>query len=287
MEFKPKLSLIIGEETISFKFFEALDVVSQTRSQREAAKILGISHAVLNRRIKETEEKLDMELVVSSGAGSELTEAGLKILKQYHYLIKRLTNHEKPVICGGYISAGLVEVLASEYGLDAMIYETEDESALELFDMGMVDILTLDDPVKAFMRDLDFIPLARDHLVLVSPSDESISDLSQLEGKKFVEITGSAQRLAWNTMDNEGVDYKIVKLLKSPYEAFKIVKNSPDLYTFLNNSFTNGSDVLKEDTSHILTMVLYNPDDERLQGFVDYVNGRGSKLIKELGFKQF
>ncbi len=287
MKFKPKLSLIIKGETLSFKFFEALDVVSQTRSQREAAKILGISHAVLNRRIKETENKLDMELVNSTGAGSELTESGLEILKQYHYLMKRLDTHEKPVICGGYISTGLVEVLASEYGLDALVYQTEDESALYLYDMGMVDILTLDDPVKAFMRELDFIPLARDHLVLVSPSDEDIGDLSELEGKKFVETTGSAQRLAWNTMDNEGVDYKIVKLLKSPYEALKIVKNSQDLYTFLNNSFTNGSDVLKEDTSHILTMVIYDPENEKLKGFVDYVGGRGRKLIKELGFKNF
>jgi len=137
------------------------------------------------------------------------------------------------VICGGYISAGLLEVLASEYGLDALVYQTEDESALHLYDMGLVDILTLDDPVKAFMRDMDFIPMARDHLVLVSPSDEDIMDLSQLEGKKFVEVTGSAQRLAWNTMDNEEIDYKIVRVLKSPYEALKIVKNSQDLYTSL------------------------------------------------------
>lgn len=287
MKFKPKLSLIIKEETLSFKFFESLDVVSQTRSQREAAKILGISHAVLNRRIKDTEKKLDIELVISTGAGSQLTEDGLELLKQYHYLMRRLTTHEKPVICGGYISAGLLEVLASEYGLDALVYQTEDESALYLYDMGMVDILTLDDPVKAFMRDLDFIPLARDHLVLVSPSDEDIEDLSELEGKKFLEITGSAQRLAWNTMDNERIDYKISKVLKSPYQALKIVKNSQDLYTFLNNSFTNGSDVLKEDTSHILTMVLYNPEDEKFKGFVDYINGRGRKLIKELGFQKF
>ncbi|MEN6592321.1 MAG: LysR family transcriptional regulator, partial [Methanobacterium sp.] len=149
------------------------------------------------------------------------------------------------------------------------------------------DILTLDDPVKAFMRDMDFIPMARDHLVLVSPSDEDIMDLSQLEGKKFVEVTGSAQRLAWNTMDNEEIDYKIVNVLKSPYEALKIVKNSQDLYTFLNNSFTNGSDVLKEDTSHILTIVLYNPEDEKFKGFIDYVSGRGRKLIQELGFGKF
>lgn len=285
MEIKPKISLIIGGETLSFKFFETLDTVTKTNSQREAAKILGISHAVINRRIIEAEKKLNMNLVISSGAGSQITAEGLKLLKQYHQLIKRFNTQEKSIICGGYISSGLLEVLTSQYGLDVIIYQSEDDSALHLFEMGLVDILTLDDPVKAFMRDMDFIPIAQDHLVLVTPSGEDIMDLSELEGKKFVEVTGSAQRLAWNTMDNEEIDYKIVNVLKSPYEALKMVKNSQDLYTFLNKSFTSGSDVLKEDTNHILTMVLYNPDDEKFNGFIDYIGGRGRKLIKELGFR--
>jgi len=94
MKIKPRLSLIIGGETLSFKFFETLDIVSQTRSQREAAKILGISHAVLNRRILDAEKKLNMNLVKSTGAGSQLTEDGLNLLKQYHQLTKRLDIHE-------------------------------------------------------------------------------------------------------------------------------------------------------------------------------------------------
>ena len=44
--------------------------------------------------------------------------------------------------------------------IDATIYRTDDESALELAREDMVDILTLDDPVRAFMYDLDFIPIA-------------------------------------------------------------------------------------------------------------------------------
>lgn len=285
MKFKPKLSLIIKDETLSFKFFESLDVVFQTRSQREAAKILGISHAVLNRRIKNVEEKVGIKLVITTATGSILTDEGLEILNQYHYLMRRFTKHEKPVICGGYISTGLLEVLASEYGFDAVIYQTEDESALQLYDMGMVDILSLDDPVRAFMRDLDFIPLARDHLVLLSSSHELVKDLSELDGQKFVEISGSAQRLAWNTLDNLGVNYKIVKVLKSPCEALKMVKNSKNLYTFLNKSFIAGSEILKDDTSHLLSIVINDQDDEKLKGFIDYINGRGQEIIKELGFK--
>ncbi|MCE5213880.1 MAG: LysR family transcriptional regulator [Methanobacterium sp.] len=285
MKFKPKLSLVITDKIVSFRFFEALDTIARTRSQREAAKVLGISHAVLNRRIRETEDNLNIKIVITTAKGSEITDDGLKILKQYHYLMKRLSTHDKPVICGGYISAGLLEVLTVEFGLDALVYQTDDESALYLYDRGMVDILTLDDPVKAFMRDLDFIPLARDHLVLVSSSDEIIQDLSELEGKNFLEISGSAQRLAWNTLDNNEINYKIVKLLKSPYEALKMVKNSDNLYTFINNSLTSGCDLLKDDTNHLLTLVLFDQENEELNDLIEFIRGRGRKIIKELGFK--
>ena len=53
-----------------------LECVSKTWSQREAAKKLGISHSVLNRRIKESEEKFGLRLVETTGAGSGLTENG-------------------------------------------------------------------------------------------------------------------------------------------------------------------------------------------------------------------
>ena len=255
MEYKPKLSLFIHENILNYKFFEALDCVAQTWSQREASKKLGISHAVLNRRIKDAEDKLGFRLVETTGAGSKITGDGLEILQQYRKLINRLKKRETPVLCGGYISAGIMEALIMEYGLDILIYQTDDESALYLADMDMIDILTLDDPVKAFMRDLDFIPVAYDHLVLVSPIEETIININELEGKKFVEILGSSQRLAWNTLDNLNIDYEIVKLLKSPSSALKAVKNSEDLYTFLNSSFTNGSDVLKNETKHLITMV--------------------------------
>lgn len=286
MDYKPQLSLVVDGHVLDFKFFEALEGVSQTWSQRETSKRLGISHAVLNRRIKHAEEKLGIKLVNTSGAGSQLTETGLEILHKYRSRMKRLEKRGKPVICGGYISTGLMEVLASEYGLNALVYHTDDESALYLADMDMVDILALDDPVKAFMRDLDFIPIARDHLVLVSPSDEIVDSLNELDGKNFVEIPGSIQRLAWNTLDNHGIDYKIIKTSKSPFEALNTVKNSEDLYTFLNRSFTSGSDIIKEETNHLIILVQLNQEDDDLKRFLEFIPGRGRKIIKELGFEK-
>jgi molybdenum-dependent DNA-binding transcriptional regulator ModE len=284
MKYDPKLNMVINGHEFSYKIFETLDCVSKTWSQREAAKILGISHSVLNRRIKESEEKFGIKLVETTGAGSGLTENGHKILNKYGKYLKRLEDRKKPVICGGYISAGLMEVLADEYLIDVTIYSTDDESALELARKDLVDILTLDDPVRAFMYDLDFTPVAYDYLVLVSNNDASITSIADLNGKDYLEIPGSSQRLAWNTMDNMNIDYQIVELVKSPYNALKIIKNDNELYTFLNNSFAEGSDILKDDTMHLLTMVLCNSENSVLKGFIDFITGSGQKIIEKQGF---
>ncbi len=284
MKFEPKLNMIIDGHEFSYKIFETLVCLSKTWSQREAAKRLGISHSVLNRRIKESEEKFGFRLVETTGAGSGLTDEGFKILSKYERYLKRLENNEKPVICGGYISAGLIEVLADEYSIDATIYRTDDESALRLAQMGMVDILTLDDPVRAFMYDLNFTPVAYDYLVLVTDNNTSINSIGDLNGKNFLEVPGSSQRLAWNTMDNMKIDYRIVELVKSPYNAIKIIHKNKELFTFLNNSFSYGSDILKDDTKHLITLVLCNNENNLLKEFVDYITDDGQDTIENQGF---
>lgn len=284
MNFKPKLNMIIDGHEFSYKLFETLICLSKTWSQREAAKRLGISHSVLNRRIRESEEKFGFRLVETTGAGSGLTDEGFKILNKYKRYLKRLEDRAKPVICGGYVSAGLIEVLADEYSIDATIYRTDDESALKLAQMGMVDILTLDDPFRAFMHDLDFTPVAYDYLVLVTNNDAPINSIDDLNGKNFLEVPGSSQRLAWNTMDNMKIDYKIDELVKSPYNAIKIICKNKKLFTFLNKSFSYGSDILKEDTKHLITLVLCNNEDNLLKDFVDYITNDGQKTVENQGF---
>lgn len=284
MKYYPKLNMVIDGQEFSYKIFETLKCVSKTWSQREAAKRLGISHSVLNRRIKESEEKFGTLLVETTGAGSGLTEKGYEILNNYERYMKRLEDRKKPVICGGHISASLMEVLADEYSIDTTIYLTDDESAIELARRDMVDILTLDDPVRAFMYDLDIIPIAFDYLVLVSNNDTPVNRISDLNGKNFLEIPNSSQRLAWNTMDNLKIDYQIVELAKSSQNALKTVQKDEELYTFLNNSFYEGSDILKDETKHLISLVLCNDKDTYLNGFIDFVTSDAQDIIEKNGF---
>jgi DNA-binding transcriptional LysR family regulator len=173
-----------------------LETISKTWSQREAAKSLGVSHAVLNRRIRDAEHKLGFKLVYTTGSGSELTPQAISILDKYHQYQKRLQEETSPVICGGPISSGLIDVLSHHYGLKTVIISTDDFNALKMAERGLVDVLLLDDPVHAFMHDLNFTPIARDHLVLVSGTLEQPESVQELDGREFIEIPHSAQRLA-------------------------------------------------------------------------------------------
>ena len=284
MNYDPKLGMVIDGQEFSYKIFETLECIAKTYSQREAAKKLGVSHSVLNRRIKESEEKINAKLVETTGAGSGLTENGRELLNKYESLMKRLEQRKKPVICGGYISTGLIESLVEEYDLNVTMLRTNDISALELSDKDMVDILTLDDPVTAFIYDLDIIPIAYDHLVLVG--DANVTAISDLNGMDFVEIPNSSQRLAWNTLDNMGIDYNIVQTARSPRTALKAVKSSSELFTFLNHSYTEGSDIIKNETKHIIGIVLLNKTNESLKNFVEFVVGEAQQTVENNGFSR-
>jgi DNA-binding transcriptional LysR family regulator len=289
IKFNPTLNLEINDVKFTYRLFDALEKISQTWSQREAAKNLKISHTVLNRRIRNAEDKLGFKLVYTTGTGSELTPQAVLILEKYQEYQERLKERSIPFTCGGPISTGLIDVLSKHYGLETVISSVDDLSALKMAKKGLVDILLLDDPVHALMNDLDFTPIARDHLVLVSGCDEQPETVKELNGSKFVEIPLSAQRLAWNTLDHLRIDYKIVEVCNSPINTLKMVYEEDGLLTFLNKSYisgiTTGSNLLAEDTMHIISMVLPN-SNPKLEDFLEFIVGRGQKLIDKWGFER-
>jgi molybdenum-dependent DNA-binding transcriptional regulator ModE len=287
MDYYPRVSLEIEGHIFSYKLFEALKLVSKTYSQRKAAEALGISHAVLNRRINEAESKLGYKLVMGTGAGSILTNEGQKILSEHEKYMKRLKKHDKVIICGGYISSTLLETIALEYGLDFVVYKTGDKNALYLAGMDMVDILTLDDPVNAFLNNLDFIPIAYDYLVLYSSYSQESYELEDLNGKNFLEVLDSPQRLAWNTLDDHNIQYNLTEEVKSPYDAFRFIRDNSEFHTFLSRTLVEGSEILKNETRHIISSVICNKEDNRINKFLDYIlSYKGQEIVKRNGFER-
>ena len=277
------ISLEIDGEVYDYKLYQSLESLSQTRSQRKSAKELNISHTVFNRRLLKAEAKLGIKITRKEGNGSYLTEDGLGLLEEFRKYMIQIERTPNINIAGGHISTGLLESIATPFNTN--IYSSNDNDAFELAKRGAVDILTLDDPLIAYERDINFMPIAYDYLVLVAnPKSRNIESISDLEGLDFVNVKGSAQRLAWNSLDHYDIEYNLKENVNSQFDAFKMVRNSEDLYTFLNASYFKGNELLKYDTQHVISVIKVNDDNSEVDDYIRFLLNDGQKAIENEGF---
>ena len=285
MKFESKglISIEIDGKVYDYKLYQSLESLARTQSQRKSAKELGISHTVFNRRLLKAEDKLGVKITRKVGNGTLLTPDGDALLEEFKKYMIQIEKTPNINIAGGHISTGLLESIHTPFNTN--IYSSSDEDAFELAKRGAVDILTLDDPLIAYERDINFMPIAYDYLVLVSsPESKSIESISDLEGLDFVNVNGSAQRLAWNSLNHYDIEYNIKESVNSQFDAFKIVRNSKNLYTFLNASYFKGNDLLKYDTQHVISVIKVNEDKAEVDEYVRFLINDGQRLIEQQGF---
>ncbi|WP_458402585.1 helix-turn-helix domain-containing protein [Methanobrevibacter sp.] len=278
------ISLEINGEIFDYKLYQSLESLSRTKSQRQSAKELNISHTVFNRRLLKAEEKLGVKITQKVGNGTLLTKEGLQLLEEFQKYSIKIEKTNNINIAGGHISSGLLDSIRNPFNTN--IYSSSDRDAFELARRGAVDILTLDDPLIAYERDIDFTPIAYDYLVLISSPDcGKIEGINDLNGLDFVNVTGSAQRLAWTSLKHYDIDYNIKYKLNSQFDAFKLVRNSENLHCFLNASYFKGNELLKFDTRHVISLIKVNEDKPAVDEFIDYVLTEGREDIKNQGFE--
>ena len=106
-----------------------------------------------------------------------------------------------------------------------------------------------------------------------------------MNGLNFVNVTGSAQRLAWSTLKHYDIDYNIKYKVNSQFDAFKLVRNSKNLNCFLNASYFKGNELLKFDTRHVISVVKVNEDKDEVDEFIEYLLNAGQKEIENQGFE--
>ena len=285
MKFKSKglISLDIDGKVYDYKLFKSLESLSKTKSQRKSAKELNISHTVFNRRLLKAEEKLGLKLTQKVGNGTFLTQDGLNLLDEFRKYQIQIEKTNNINIAGGHISSGLLESISRPYNIN--VYSSNDRDAFELAKRGAVDILTLDDPLLADELNIDFTPIAYDYLVLISsPNAEEIKSINDLEGLEFINVEGSAQRLAWSSLEHYDIDYSLKYTVNSQFDAFKLVKNSDNLHSFLNASYFNGNDILKFDTRHVISLIKVNEDKPEVDEYIEFLLNDGQKEIEKQGF---
>lgn len=290
MKFGKKLNFEFDGNVYDYKLFDTLKAIKENSSQRRAAKELGISHAVLNRRIITAEEKFSKELVRVSNRGSFLTGFAKTLLDEYESYERRLVDDDVWTVAGGFVSCEFIKQLSMAYQLDNIRFlQCDMDTAFEYANMGLVDILAFDDPVQAYIFDLEPIPLARDSLMLLSGEPTFFSTLTDLNGLDFVEVDGSSQRLAWTTLANNDLDFDIVKTVKSFNEAIKLVEENENLYTFINKSMAyrcqNVNDVISEHTRHIIS-ALNVKNSVDVESFLNFASHKAQKLTLSYGFEQ-
>ena len=285
MKFKSKglISLDIDGKVYDYKLFKSLESLSKTKSQRKSAKELNISHTVFNRRLLKAEEKLGLKLTQKVGNGTFLTQDGLNLLDEFRKYQIQIEKTNNINIAGGHISSGLLESISRPYNIN--VYSSNDRDAFELAKRGAVDILTLDDPLLAYELNIDFTPIAYDYLVLISsPNAEEIKSINDLEGLEFINVEGSAQRLAWSSLEHYDIDDSLKYTVNSQFDAFKLVKNSDNLHSFLNASYFNGNDILKFDTRHVISLIKVNEDKPEVDEYIEFLLNDGQKEIEKQGF---
>jgi hypothetical protein len=192
-------------------------------------------------------------------------------------------------MAGGFISCEFIRELSIAYQLDNIkILQTDMETAFDLANRGFVDILGFDDPVQAYIYDLEPVPLGRDKLMLLTHGNERFNNINDLNGLNFVEVEDSAQRLAWTTLANNDLDFNIVKTVKSFHEAIRTVEQDENVYTFINNSISytslNTSDVLSEYTQHIIS-ALNVKNSVDVESFLNFASHSAQKLTVKFGFE--
>ncbi|MEE1129630.1 MAG: LysR family transcriptional regulator [Methanobrevibacter sp.] len=285
MKFKSNglISLEIDGKIYDHKLFESLESLAKTRSQRQSAKELNISHTVFNRRLLKAEEKLGIKITKKVGNGTLLTEEGIDLLNEFRKYQIQIQKTSNINIAGGHISSGLLESINHPFNIN--VYSSSDKDAFELAKRGAVDILTLDDPLIAYELNIDFTPIAYDYLVLISsPKAEEIKSINDLEGLEFVNVEGSAQRLAWNSLKHYDIDYQLKTTVNSQFDAFKLVKKSENLHSFLNASYFKGNEILKFDTRHVISLIKVNEDKPQVDEYIEFLLNDGQKLIENQGF---
>ena len=283
LESRGLISLEINGEIYGYKLYQSLESLNRTHSQRKSAKELNISHTVFNRRILKAENQFGIKLTEKKGNGSVLTDDGTRLLEEYRKYLIQIAEPDNINIAGGHISSSLLESIDLPFNIN--VYSSTDENAFKLARRGVVDLLTLDDPLIAYERDINFIPIAYDHLVLISsPDADEVRSIKDLDNLNFVKVAGSAQRLAWNSLEHYDLKYNIEYEVNSQFDAFKLVKNSENLHSFLNASFFNGNDILKFDTRHVISLVKVNDDDPKTDDFINYLLTKAQKDIEKQGF---
>ena len=184
---------------------------------------------------------------------------------------KRVSKH--PFIACGFISGELGKILFDDILISSF------DNILKLYEMDLTSIVGIDDPYWSF-RLGEPIPIAYDHFIMAYKENFNV--------KNLIGIRYSPQRIVWNILKNQNVDFKITKVVKNPFYAIDLIEDGYSL--FLNESFAKyikkdyviEKPYFYEKTKHTLNFIASNEEHEKL---INHVVNKKKKEIESRGFE--
>jgi molybdenum-dependent DNA-binding transcriptional regulator ModE len=219
-EIEPVLYFKKDKALITQRELDILVALRENGTQNKAARALGISVPVFNKRLKGLEKKLDIKLVDADPLRSRLTKEGHALLEERKRLTSRLVDREGMVIGATPILEDRLRTLLTGEGL---LIISNDEHNVQMFKRGEMDLLFVDDPEflleltdKAY-KDLvgRIVEVGRDKL------------LHFRKGEEYIQYGYGAQRLGFRYLESQGQEFDIMEktldvnhLFRSGYSFF-------------------------------------------------------------------
>jgi len=221
-EIEPSVSLRIGGRHLTTRQLEVLSAIHREGSQNRAAARLGISTSVLHRYVSQMEGKVGRPLVVTSPAGSELNELGLRIAMEYEALEARMGRGTSMVVGGTIVTEELLLNALSKMDREGLceLIISDDARNLKDFQAGMMDLMVIDDPLYLYdLEDVIWQEVATDRLLHVD------------NGPKYGRFMYGAQRIGFRHLELTGSRYEV----EGAYRSLSALQRS-GLSFFVNES---------------------------------------------------
>ncbi len=265
------LNMKYNNKIITEKQLEILKLISKTKSQNKVAEILNIPASSVNIQIKRLEKKIGVKLIYSSTSGTILTEDAQHILKHYESTKKRISD-EQFITCG-FVCGELGKIL-----FDNVLISSFD-NILKLYKMNLTGIMGIDDPYWSF-RLGEPIPVAYDHVI--------VAYKEKFNAKNLIGIRHSSQRIVWNILKNDKIDFKITRIVKNPFYAIDLIEDGYTLFLneclakYLKNDYIVEKPHFYEKTKHTLNFIATNKEYEQ---YIEKSVKEKKKEIKNRGFE--
>ncbi len=260
-----------NNKLLTEKQLNILKLISKTKSQNKTAEILKIPPSSVNIQIKRLEKKIGVKLTYSSTSGTILTEDAKNIIGYYDSMTKRILN--KSFITCGYICGELGKILFEDILISSF------NNILELYNMNLTNIIGIDDPYWSF-RLGEPIPVVYDHIVVAYKKERNL--------KNLVGIRYSPQRIVWNILKNDGVNFKITKTVKNPFYAIDLIEEGYTLFLneslvrYLKKNYVVEKPYFYEKTRHTLNFIVSNEEDEQ---YIENMIRKKRREINNRGFE--